>query len=328
MQLHSNDRTNRISPDSSGWLVTRRVFLKASAGLLAGAGISQLSCAVKPFSATGRGACRFGIVTDCHYADADTRIGRYYRQSLEKLAECVELMNAEKVDFLIELGDFKDENKEPVEEKTIAHLRAIEQVFRKFTGATYYVLGNHDMDSISKEQFLANVENTGIDPAKTYHSFDSRGFHFVVLDANYREDGVDYDHGNFDWTSANIPQHELDWLSKDLARARGSVIVFIHQLLAGVDSHRVKNAREVRSILESSGKVAAVLQGHKHKGMYTQIEGIHYYALKALVEGSGEENNAYAIVELLMNGDIIVTGYRRAESRRMAPASLISPVSS
>lgn len=317
--MNNSDRTNHISPGSSKWMITRRVFLKSSAVVAAGAGISQLSCAAKPASRNRRGICRFGIVADCHYADADARSGRYYRESLDKLAECVELMNVEKVDFLVELGDFKDEDKKPVEEKTLSHLRAIERVFRKFAGPTYHVLGNHDMDSISKQQFLANVENTGIDPTKTYYSFDCKGVYFVVLDANYREDGVDYDHGNFNWTSANIPRHELDWLAADLARARGSVVVFIHQLLAGVDSHRVKNAEQVRSILESSGKVPAVIQGHKHKGMYTQIEGIHYYALKAVVEGSGEENNSYAIVDVLPNADITITGYRRAETKHLTP---------
>lgn len=318
--MNSNDRTNHLSPDLSKWVITRRVFLKASAVSVAGAGISQLSCAVQPFSANRRGACRFGIVTDCHSADADARNGRYYRQSLEKMAECVELMNAEKVDFLIELGDFKDENAKPVEQKTIAHLRNIEQAFQKFTGATYHVLGNHDMDSISKEQFLANTENTGIDPTRSYYSFDLKGLHFVVLDANYRKDGVDYDHNNFDWTSANVPQHELEWLAEELGRARSPVIVFIHQLLTGVATHRVKNAGEVRTILESSAKVAAVFQGHKHKGLYAQIEGIHYYALKALVEGSGEENNAYAIVDILPDGAITITGYRKAQSKNLASA--------
>ena len=117
-------------------------------------------------------------------------------------------MNAEKVDFLVEMGDFKDENKKPIEDKTIAHLRAVEEVFQKFTGPTYHVLGNHDMDSISKKQFLANVENTGIDPAKSFYSFDSKGLHFTVLDANYTSDRTDYDHGNFSWSDANIPPRQ------------------------------------------------------------------------------------------------------------------------
>lgn len=309
----------RRAPASSNWLVTRRVFLKASAISAAGAGLSQLSCAVQPSSARKREVCRFGIIADCHYADADARIGRYYRESLEKLAECVELMNAEKVGFLIELGDLKDEDAQPVEDKTLSYLRAIERVFQKFTGPTYHVLGNHDMDSISKQQFLSNVENTGIDSTKSYYSFDSKGFHFVVLDANYRSDGADYDHGNFSWSDANIPQRQLTWLAEDLAGARGPVIVFVHQLLAGAASHRIKNAEEARSVLESSRKVSVVIQGHEHKGGYSEIKGIHYYTLKAVVEGAGQENNSYAIVDILRDGGITVTGYRKAVSNQLAP---------
>jgi alkaline phosphatase len=111
-------------------------------------------------------------VTDCHYADADPAGTRFYRQSLDKLTECVALMNAEKVDFLIELGDFKDQDKVPAEQKTCSYLEAVEQVFQDFEGPTYHVLGNHDMDSISKKQFLARVENTGIDSSRSYYSFD------------------------------------------------------------------------------------------------------------------------------------------------------------
>ena len=64
----------------------------------------------------------------------------------------------------------------------------------------YHVLGNHDADSISKEQFLANIKNTNISDGSKYYSFDLKGLHFIVLDANYCADGSDYDHGNFSWT--------------------------------------------------------------------------------------------------------------------------------
>ena len=33
----------------------------------------------------------------------------------------------------------------------------------------------------------------------------SEGLHCIVLDANYRPDGSDYDHGNFDWTERQYP---------------------------------------------------------------------------------------------------------------------------
>jgi predicted phosphodiesterase len=294
--------------------------LKSSAAALAGLTLTQFSCS-GPVGRTRRpGTVRFGIVTDCHYADADTVGTRYYRDSLDKLGECVEEMNRQRVDFLTELGDFKDQNTPPIEQKTLLYLRAVESVFHKFNGPTYHVLGNHDADSISKVQFLANIENTGIDPTRTYYSFDYNGVHFVVLDANYKSDGADYDHGNFDWTDANVPPAELQWLRQDLAASHGAVIVLIHQLLDGTGSYYVKNAVEVRQILEQSGRVLAVLQGHFHEGSYSRIEGIHYYTLKALIEGPGPDNNSYAIVEVRPDMNITITGYRKAVSKQLTLA--------
>lgn len=296
-------------------VVTRRVFLKSSAASLAAL---SLSCAQLGSSSARRRTTRFGIVTDCHYADADAAGTRFYRESLDKLGECVELMNAEKVDFLIELGDFKDQGRPPVEKETLSYLEAVERVFGQFDGPRYHVLGNHDIDSISKSQFLSRVENTGIDAGRSFYSFDINQLHCVVLDPNHRTDGADYDHGNFDWTDANIPPAELAWLVEDLAAAAGPVIIFTHQLLDGVGSVYVRNAGQVRQVLETSGKVAAVFQGHHHSGSYSHLAGIHYYTLKALVEGTGPENNSYAVAEARPDGSITVTGYRRAETRSLA----------
>ena len=312
-----------VKSDTKNWVITRRVFLKSSAASLAGLAVSSFSCAPGSGLTIRPGTARFGIVTDCHYADADVAGTRFYRESLDKLSECVELMNAEKVDFLIELGDFKDQNSPPVEQKTLSYLQAVEEVFQEFSGPTYHVLGNHDLDSISKMQFLARVENTNIDSGRSYYSFDVNGLHCIVLDANYRTDGAGYDHGNFDWTDANIPSGELDWLKQDLAEAPGSVIVFIHQLLDGVGSVYVKNAAQVRQVLQASGKPLAVFQGHHHSGSYSSSDGIPYYTLKALIEGTGPENNSYAIAEVHTEGSITITGYRRAVSKQLTQSQAI-----
>jgi predicted phosphodiesterase len=296
------------------WLITRRTFLKSS---LASLVVLPISCALDISSKVRQGTARFGIVTDCHYADADAQGTRFYRESLDKLTECVTLMNAERADFLIELGDFKDQDKPPAEKKTLSYLQAAEKVFKRFNGPTYHVLGNHDMDSISKMQFLKRVNNTDIDSNRSYYSFDSNGLHYIVLDANYRTDGADYDHGNFDWTDANIPPTELDWLEQDLTSTPRAVIVFIHQLLDGIGSVYVKNAARVRQVLEASGKVLTVFQGHHHSGSYSNIAGIHYYTLKALVEGTGLQNNSYAIAEVRPDGSITVTGYQKAVSMQL-----------
>jgi hypothetical protein len=303
---------------SGSWVISRRVFLRCTAG----AALASLSCTPGNLSARRGPAVRFGIVTDCHYADADPVGTRFYRESLGKLSECVGRMNAEKGDFLVELGDFKDENRPPVEATTLLHLQKIEAVFQRFHGRRYHVLGNHDMDSISKQQFLSRVENTGVRGGRSYYSFDVKGLHCIVLDANYRFDGSDYDHGNFDWTDAHIPATEFDWLRQDLAASRSPVVVFVHQLLDGTGSVYVKNAPEVRQILEASGTVLAVFQGHHHPGAYSHINGIHYYTLKGMIEGHGEDNNAYAVVEVHPDLNITVTGYRRAPSIELSRVAM------
>jgi len=295
--------------------------LKASAACLAGLVAAPPSCSPRVNSKPRPGSARFGIVTDTHYADTDTVGSRFYRHSLDKLTECVELMNEQRVDFLVELGDFKDQDYPAVEQKTLSYLVAAEKIFQQFNGPTYHVLGNHDEDSISKTQFLTHAKNTGIGPDHSYYSFNWNGLHFVVLDANYRGDGVEYDRGNFDWTDTNIPASELDWLKQDLNATTGPAIVFVHQLLDGTGPVYVNNAEEVRQILEQSGNVLCVFQGHHHPGSYSHIREVHYYTLKAMVEGPGPENNSYAIVDVRGDHSITITGYRKAVSRRLAVVS-------
>ncbi len=294
------------------WIVTRRDFLKTS-GFIA-AGLSMGVPLAYAEETEGKAKICFGMVSDAHYANAEPIGSRYYKDSVPKMTECVSLMNEKKVDFLVELGDFKDEGKPANEKDTLKYLKTIEGVYGKFIGPRFHVLGNHDADSISKEQFLFIVENTGIERTSKYYSFDSGHLHFVVLDANYMADGSDYDHGNFDWTDCNIPREELAWLKKDLASTSRPTIAFVHQQLDGEGSHYIRNAAEVRLILQKSKKVLAVFQGHNHAGHYSHLEGIHYYTLKAMVEGAGKENSSYAIVEVDDKQNILVSGYRRANS--------------
>ena len=70
---------------------------------------------------------------------------------------------------------------------------------------------------------------------------------------------------------------------------RTKVIVFAHQRLDVSNNHGVKTNSQVRSVLESSGKVLAVFQGHSHQNDVNEIGGIHYCTLVAMVEGSGKK---------------------------------------
>lgn len=300
-----------------GWTISGRKFLGiiciAAAGLLISPELLAQS-ALKPL-------VRFGLLSDVHYADREPAGNRFYRQSLAKVQECVDLMNQEKVDFIIELGDFKDQDPVPNETNTLNYLADIESVYGKFEGPTYHVLGNHDMDGISKSQFLERVVNTGISADKSYYSFNRNGVHFVVLDGNFTKEGKAYDHGNFNWEDAFIPESQVDWLKDDLKSNRLPAVIFIHQMLddsKGVEQS-IKNAAEVRQILEQSGRVIGVFQGHVHEERYKLINRIPYYSINAVVDGEGPENNSYQIVNIFSDGSLIVKGFRRASDQEFVP---------
>ncbi len=257
---------------------------------------------------------RFGMVTDVHYADADRKNTPSYLESAAKLAECVQEMNRQKVEFLIELGDFKGKG-EPADEKpAITCLKEIEAEFAKFNGPRYHVLGNHDLDSLSKKLFLENVVNTGIPAGRSYYSFVRKGIQFVVLDADFRSDGAPYDHRNATWQDTNIPEAERAWLKQTLANYSGKSVVFVHQRLDAETDLCVKGAPELRKLLSESDKVLAVFCGHDHKGGWKRIDGIHYYTLKAMGEGAGQEKSAYAVVEVRKDNSIQVIGFHEAHS--------------
>ena len=297
-----------------GWRPVRRDFLRATTAALGGLAATRLALAA------GTPPLRFGLLTDPHYADTDPKGSRHYRESLAKVREAVTRLRAERAGFLAVLGDVKDMAEGEPEARTLSHLKAIEAGIRAFGGPTYYVLGNHDMDNLSKPQALAVLRSTGIPEGQGHYAFSHGGVRFITLDATYDRNGADYDHGKFDWKDANVPPAQLAWLESELAAAREPVVVFAHQRLDGDGPTTIRNAPVVRAALERAGKVLAVFQGHDHPGGHSLIKGIHYYTLRAVVEGSGEASNAYALAEVGPDLGITLTGFRRAVSQRLERA--------
>ncbi|MBR8536883.1 metallophosphoesterase [Carboxylicivirga sediminis] len=301
-------------------MISRRQFIQTSSWVIGGMALSPLLYGCQP------GHVAFGWVTDVHYAQAVMKWDRYFTESREKLFEAILLYNEKKLDFAIETGDFKDEDPTPDKQRTMAYLRAIEEVFAYYKGPRYHVLGNHDVDSISKQEFQSAVTNAGISPDKTYYTFVHNDWRFIVLDACFRGDGVPYDTNNFDWYDTAIPQQQINWLEQELSNSSQPVCVFVHQPLDGEGKLYVNNAQQVRQVLEASNKVLAVFQGHRHEGGYNLLNGIHYITQKALVDFSGITNNSYSIVRLTPDQQIIIQGYRRAASRVLESAGVNEPL--
>ncbi|HTB63914.1 MAG TPA: metallophosphoesterase, partial [Opitutales bacterium] len=318
-------------------LQTRRHFIFSGAMVLAGA---ATGCATRPEksqaaqSALGKSSplpsLRFGLVTDIHYGEKNPDGPRVYRDSLAKMQSAVAALNTivqqdhVGLAFAVMLGDFVDFAGDDCSPPNIATetgwLRAIEAEWAKVNTARHYVLGNHCVFTLTKEEFFANTQAR---PAP--YSFDipfvgARGaVHFVVLDACFTSAGAPYGRRQFSWADSNLPASELQWLADDLAKTPNPAIILVHQRLDGDTTNgagdfQIKNAAATRAILEKSGKVLAVLQGHWHQNYLSSVNNIPYCVFRAMVEEPGLPNNAYCTVEVFPDYSIAIRGNFRQSS--------------
>jgi alkaline phosphatase len=294
--------------------LSRRMFVHGGSLFLAGFGtvlgesmVTQSVRGQDGQSTDRKPTSRLGLVTDMHYADKKASGSRHYRDSIDKLAVAREKLDLAQLDGVVELGDFIDAADSVDVE--LGYLRKINSEFKRLSQRTYYVLGNHCVHTLTKKEFLGAVGQNS-----SYFSFDMSGAHFIVLDACFRSDGVEYGRKNFDWTDPNISQSQLTFLEKDLSQTKAPTVVFVHQRLDVSNAYGIKNGKEVRAILENSGKVTAVFQGHSHENEHQEINGIHYCTLAAMVEGPGSENTAFSTLEVFSDGSLKVSGYAKQSS--------------
>lgn len=205
----------------------------------------------------------FGIVADVHkdlIPDANHRLEIFINKA-----------NENKVDFIIQMGDFcfaKSKNKEFL------------NIWEQYKGPKYHILGNHDMDKNSKEEVL---DFWGM--PKTYYSYDFRDYHFIVLDANFLyQDGkfIDYNNANFYVDSGIrtfINDEQIEWFKADLEATKLPVIVLSHQNLW----RSVKNRLILQHIIENQKeKVICCLSGHSHLDFHYQKNDINYIGINSM----------------------------------------------
>ena len=209
----------------------------------------------------GPAPLRFGLCADIHkdiMHDADARLRAF-----------VGRMGEERVDFILQLGDFCC----PHERN-----RPFLDIWESFDGPRYHVLGNHDTDGgFSRRETRAFWSM----PARFY-SFDAGGFHFVVLDGNDKREGRPPGYPCF------VAADQLEWLRGDLAAAGRPAVVFLHQspLDMAVPEQGLDNGAEVRAVLEAAngagGRVLACFSGHNHVDAHATLNGIHYIQVNSM----------------------------------------------
>ncbi|MBK1827681.1 metallophosphoesterase [Haloferula rosea] len=275
-------------------------------------GTGLLPAATRAANPKATPALTIGLLTDVHYADKPARGSRFYRDSLGKAEVAAEFFKRMKPDLVLCLGDLIDAA--PSLEEEISDLKTISEVIDRSGRPRRHVLGNHCVHTLTKAEFF---KHAALSQTTGHFSEVIGGTRIVVLDACFTGDMEPYQRKNFEWTDTNIPEGQLKWLESELKASKEPAVVFIHQRIdrPPSDHHTVNQSPRVRQILERSGKVSAVFQGHSHQNDLTTLNGIDYCTLAAMVEGQGSEKNAYSLLEIHSDGSMTLKGYHQQVGR-------------
>lgn len=203
-------------------------------------------------------ALRFGIISDVHQDVMPDGVAR--------LTAFITEMKQEKVDFIIQLGDFCVPH-----ERNRAFLNA----WDAFAGPRHHVIGNHDMDGgFSRDQTVAFL---GM-PARHY-TFGAGSLRGIVLDGN-DPGGKTRGYKRF------VADDQLAWLRDQLATDPRPAFVFIHQPVDADNDGCLENSAAVREILATAqlrrpGSIAAVFSGHRHLDYAREIAGVRYVVINS-----------------------------------------------
>ncbi|MBN1858714.1 metallophosphoesterase [Candidatus Bipolaricaulota bacterium] len=245
-------------------------------------------CVASPGSTANAETLRIGVIADVHAHDLDSPIeGKWMSHTETRLMQFVNAMNGWPADLVVQLGDFVNGwivlGIDPGDPSRIPGILAwADGLLAAFQGPRLHVLGNHDVYNLDKSQIrtVLGLENT-------YDSLDANGFHLVILDVQFDEQGDDLSH-TYTGVAGFAPGFELQWLREDLAASDLPTVIFVHQRIeAFVEAWGrplIANAEDLRQILVEDGDVVAVFQGHDHANHHSLMDGIHYVTFEALVD--------------------------------------------
>lgn len=277
-------------------------------------------------SSVGGRPLKFGVIADPQYADKLPRGTRHYRQSLAKLEAAIVELNKQPLDFVVTLGDLIDED--------YASFSKVKEKYDALKSKHYKVFGNHDFSVADKDKGLV-AKAMGMQDG--YYSIGLRGWRLIFLDgtevSTYRYPGDDPRTHKAEqqrkmlqksgvlqavpWNGA-ISEKQLAWLEQQLDSSKAGnerAIVFNHfPVLPANDGHNLWNAEELVKLLSQYDHVDAYMNGHNHKGNYSELDGTHFLNFKGMVENPIE--SAYAVVTCFPDR-IEVEGYGIEPDRKL-----------
>lgn len=252
------------------------------------------------------------VFSDIHYCPKE----RYDNGFKRKLTECAESLtkklikkiNEIKPDAVIILGDSIEDLKDSDLDKT--NLKKIYSIIKTIDVPYYLLAGNHDLRTLSNDDFKEIVENK-----ESTFSKDIKGYHLVFLGLNSNNDLSENNGGIL--KTRELPKEDIEWLKNDLSVNSLPTLVFIHFGLAEdsmvgnwwfeeqPEDALLQNRNEVKKILEQNGNILAVFSGHQHWTKTIIEKEIPYHTIGSLVENidfTGKPDGVWFLVDVDKNG--------------------------
>ena len=230
-----------------------------------------------------------GVITDFHFGP-DARFGGKLRK-LSRLGPAllqgfVQRMNDEvRPDLVLNLGDDIEDEAPELDRARYAEAMRILGGSR---APVLHVAGNHDVALLEPAELRSMW---GLAPdGPLYRAETVRGVEIILL----------YTHETKD-VSVTIDDEQLAWLERRLGSGAGPAVVFMHHSAADqeLSGNRwferaphiclVRERKRLRAILERSGRVQAVINGHLHWNQLTVHAGIPYVTLQSPIENLDED---------------------------------------
>jgi Icc protein len=248
---------------------------------------------------------KFALVTDIHHGpDIGKKMGTKAGFLMQSFIKAAQKFDAE---FIIDLGDRITSAKSDTDalaRKIVdkERLRRISAYYNQIAVPKYYVMGNHDVRNLTRDE---NAEILG-KPATSY-TIEHNNYRFVIWNPTVTTER---------YQPFVLQDSELNWLKSAVNQSNKPIILFSHVPLDDTPKDLDKSliapprsiprfyydqSKQVREILENSGKVAACFAGHLHTERLNTINGIHYItqqSLSAQVKKTDEAHGSYSLIKL------------------------------
>ena len=237
---------------------------------------------------------KIGLIADLHCSSLECNIPeRHTTQAPERLKAF--LAETEECDFLLNLGDLINGCGDIQLDRDA--LKSVTDAFDAQPLTVYHAIGNHDL-AIPKAEFCKALDIPSGD-----YSFLRDGVRFIILEANFCEDGITNPES---WTVSYLGKRRIDWLEATLARDDFKwAVVITHQCLDELSpngekdenslNHVIDDFSSARRVIRECGKVPLVISAHFHQGKMRAIDGTVYFTQPAACIG---ERVNFGILEI------------------------------